>query len=69
LGVEERLPYNLITEIQIFYSNVKEFNVICVLGLNQLHYSIREMVSVMRTATPREAFLYHLEGRPFVLEE
>lgn len=69
LGKEERLPYNLITEIQTFHTKVKDVSVMCVLGLNQLPYSIREMISVMKMATDREAFLYHLEGKPFVLEE
>lgn len=69
LEIENEVPYNLITEIRTFYYSFEGISVICVLGKNKKHYSIKKMISVMKTATDREAFLYHLKGRPFVLKE
>lgn len=62
---DKYIPHNLVTEMRRYPRSETE----CVLSVGQYHYGIEAMVSMLREATLREAFLYHLKGKPFIMEE
>ena len=70
IKMSQRFPVGLITEVRVAGHNQDRYdNTIKALNSKSTWTSISNLKLLYRPATEREAFLYHIMGKPFVLRE